>query len=76
MYMVVETKAGLWRVDQVTFHKLLVAHTIHNGGQMKDVLEKVPFLSGLDNKFIHCIANILTTVYYDAGERSLDVTTI
>ena len=37
--------AGLWRVDQVTFRKLLAAHTIQNDNQTKDVLRKVPFPS-------------------------------
>jgi len=61
-------KAGLWRVDQVTFRKLLAAHTIQNDNQTKDVLRKVPFLSDLDDEFIIRIADALTTVYYDAGD--------
>jgi CRP-like cAMP-binding protein len=60
--------AGLWRVDQVTFRKLLAAHTIQNDNQTKVVLRKVPFLSDLDDEFIHRIADALTTVYYDAGD--------
>mmetsp|Transcript_25783 Transcript_25783/g.46519 ORF Transcript_25783/g.46519 Transcript_25783/m.46519 type:complete len:936 (+) Transcript_25783:465-3272(+) len=67
--MAVDGKAGLWRVGQVTFRKLLAAHTIQNDSQTKDVLKKVPFLSDLDDEFIHRIADALTTVYYDAGER-------
>eukprot|EP00573_Skeletonema_grethae_P002903 CAMPEP_0201691784 /NCGR_PEP_ID=MMETSP0578-20130828/4849_1 /ASSEMBLY_ACC=CAM_ASM_000663 /TAXON_ID=267565 /ORGANISM="Skeletonema grethea, Strain CCMP 1804" /LENGTH=326 /DNA_ID=CAMNT_0048177047 /DNA_START=248 /DNA_END=1224 /DNA_ORIENTATION=- len=39
--MAVDGKAGLWRVDQVTFRKLLAAHTIQNDDQTKDVLRKV-----------------------------------
>jgi len=61
--------AGLWRVDQVTFRKLLAAHTIQNDNQTKDVLRKVPFMSDLDDEFIHRIAEALTTVYYDKGEK-------
>lgn len=60
--------AGLWRVDQGTFRKLLAAHTIQNDNQTKVVLRKVPFLSDLDDEFIHRIADALTTVYYDAGD--------
>mmetsp|Transcript_11356 Transcript_11356/g.20492 ORF Transcript_11356/g.20492 Transcript_11356/m.20492 type:complete len:920 (-) Transcript_11356:192-2951(-) len=67
--MAVDGTAGLWRVDQVTFRKLLAAHTIQNDNQTKDVLRKVPFLSDLDNEFIHRIADALTTVYYDAGDK-------
>jgi len=67
--MAVDGKAGLWRVDQVTFRKLLAAHTIQNDNQTKDVLKKVPFLSDLDDEFIHRIADALTTVYYDAGDK-------
>lgn len=67
--MAVDGKAGLWRVDQVTFRKLLAAHTIQNDNQTKDVLRKVPFLSDLDDEFIHRIADALTTVYYDAGDK-------
>jgi len=66
--MAVDGKAGLWRVDQVTFRKLLAAHTIQNDDQTKDVLRKVPFLSDLDDEFIIRIADALTTVYYDAGD--------
>ena len=65
----VEGGAGLWRVDQATFRKLLAAHTIQNDNQTKVVLRKVPFISDLDDEFIHRIADALTTVYYDAGER-------
>jgi len=65
----VDGKAGLWRVDQMTFRKLLAAHTIQNDNQTKDVLKKVPFLSDLDDEFIHRIADALTTVYYDAGDK-------
>merc|ERR1719491_739843 len=61
--------AGLWRVDQVTFRKLLAAHTIQNDNQTKDVLRKVPFMSDLDDEFIHRIAEALTTVYYDKGDK-------
>lgn len=64
----VDGKAGLWRVDQMTFRKLLATHTIQNDNQSKDVLRKVPFLSDLDDEFINRIADALTTVYYDAGE--------
>lgn len=60
--------AGLWRVDQVTFRKLLAAHTIQNDNHTKAVLHKIPFLSDLDDEFIHRIADALTTVYYDAGD--------
>ncbi|KAL7548944.1 hypothetical protein ACHAWF_012208 [Thalassiosira exigua] len=67
--MAVDGAAGLWRVDQVTFRKLLAAHTIQNDNQTKDVLRKVPFLSDLDDEFIHRIADALTTVYYDAGDK-------
>lgn len=67
--MAVDGKAGLWRVDQNTFRKLLAAHTIQNDNQTMDVLRKVPFLSDLDDEFIHRIADALTTVYYDAGEK-------
>mmetsp|Transcript_38336 Transcript_38336/g.80666 ORF Transcript_38336/g.80666 Transcript_38336/m.80666 type:complete len:927 (+) Transcript_38336:361-3141(+) len=67
--MAVDGKAGLWRVNQVTFRKLLAAHTIQNDNQTKDVLRKVPFLSDLDDEFIHRIADALTTVYYDAGDK-------
>lgn len=66
--MAVDGKAGLWRVDQVTFRKLLAAHTIQNDNQTKDVLRKVPFLSDLDDEFIIRIADALNTVYYDAGD--------
>lgn len=66
--MAVDGGAGLWRVDQVTFRKLLAAHTIQNDNQTKDVLRKVPFLSDLDDEFIHRIADALTTVYYDKGD--------
>jgi len=65
----VDGKAGLWRVDQMTFRKLLATHTIQNDNQTKDVLKKVPFLADLDDEFIHRIADALTTVYYDAGEK-------
>eukprot|EP00956_Cyclotella_meneghiniana_P037142 scaffold134820_cov57-Cyclotella_meneghiniana.AAC.8 len=65
---VVDGDAGLWRVDQMTFRKLLATHTIQNDNQTKDVLKKVPFLSDLDEEFINRIADALTTVYYDAGE--------
>ena len=64
----VDGKAGLWRVDQVTFRKLLAAHTIQNDNQTKDVLRKVPFLNDLDDEFINRISDALTTVYYDAGD--------
>lgn len=67
--MAADGKAGLWRVDQSTFRKLLAAHTIQNDNQTKDVLKKVPFLSDLDDEFIHRIADALTTVYYDAGDK-------
>ena len=67
--MAVDGNAGLWRVDQMTFRKLLATHTIQNDNQTKDVLKKVPFLSDLDDEFIHRIADALTTVYYDAGEK-------
>ncbi|KAL9184858.1 hypothetical protein ACHAXT_002635 [Thalassiosira profunda] len=65
----VDGKAGLWRVDQVTFRKLLAAHTIQNDNQTKDILRRVPFLSDLDDEFLHRIASALTTVYYDAGDK-------
>ncbi|KAL7503738.1 hypothetical protein ACHAXN_001944 [Cyclotella atomus] len=64
----VDGSAGLWRVDQMTFRKLLATHTIQNDNQTKDVLKKVPFLSDLDDEFINRIADALTTVYYDAGD--------
>jgi len=67
--MAVDGTAGLWRVDQMTFRKLLATHTIQNDNQTKDVLKRVPFLSDLDDEFIHRIADALTTVYYDAGEK-------
>ena len=67
--LAVDGEAGLWRVDQVTFRKLVAAHTIQNDNMTKDVLRKVPFLSDLDDEFIHRIGEALTTVYYDAGEQ-------
>lgn len=66
--LAVDGRAGLWRVDQITFRKMLAAHTVQNDDQTKDALRKVSFLSDLDDQFIIRIAEALTTVYYDAGD--------
>jgi CRP-like cAMP-binding protein len=66
--LAIDGGVGLWRVDQVTFRKLLATHTIQNDNQTKVVLRKVPFLSDLDDEFINRIADALTTVHYEAGE--------
>ncbi|KAL3768596.1 hypothetical protein ACHAW5_001893 [Stephanodiscus triporus] len=69
---IANTDCKLWKVDQRTFRYMLANN---NASQQKDVLEvlrKVHFLANLDEVTLLKIADALTTVSFQAGERIIN----
>jgi len=63
------TDCTVWKVDQKTFRHMLANNTANQQKDVNEVLRKVPFLSKLDDILLAKIADALTTVTFNEGER-------
>jgi serine/threonine protein kinase/CRP-like cAMP-binding protein len=59
----------LWKVDQRTFRKMLANNNASQQKEALDVLRKVDFLVNLDKATLIKVADALTTVVFQEGER-------
>jgi CRP-like cAMP-binding protein len=62
----------LWKVDQRTFRYMLANNNVSHQKGVLDVLKKVQFLADLDERTLIKIADALTTVTFQAGDRIIN----
>jgi cAMP-dependent protein kinase regulator len=58
----------LWRLDQVTFRKVVAAYTYRGDIELKALLESVTLFKELDSAILYKIACALTIETYEKGE--------
>ena len=63
------TDCKLWKVDQRTFRKMLANNNASQQKDVLDVLRKVHFLVNLDEATLIKVADALTTVIFQEGDR-------
>ncbi|KAL7529725.1 hypothetical protein ACHAWF_003092 [Thalassiosira exigua] len=66
---VANTDCQLWKVDQRTFRYMLANNNATQQKDVLDVLRKVQFLTNLDEPMLIRIADALTTVSFQKGDR-------
>lgn len=69
---IANTNCRLWKVDQRTFRYMLANNNASQQKDTIDVLRKVQFLADLDESMLIKIADALTTVSFQAGERIIN----
>ncbi len=69
---IANTDCKLWKVDQRTFRYMLANNNASQQKDVLDVLRKVQFLTELDENMLLKIADALTTVNFQAGERIIN----
>jgi CRP-like cAMP-binding protein len=62
----------LWKVDQRTFRYMLANNNVSHQKGVLDILKKVQFLADLDERTLIKIADALTTVTFQAGDRIIN----
>lgn len=66
------TDCKLWKVDQRTFRYMLANNNASQQKDVLDVLRKVQFLANLDERMLIKIADALTTVSFQEGDRIIN----
>mmetsp|Transcript_4563 Transcript_4563/g.9063 ORF Transcript_4563/g.9063 Transcript_4563/m.9063 type:complete len:853 (+) Transcript_4563:3-2561(+) len=69
---IANTDCKLWKVDQRTFRYMLANNNASQQKDVLDVLRKVQFLTELDENMLLKIADALTTVNFQTGERIIN----
>jgi CRP-like cAMP-binding protein len=69
---IANTVCRLWKVDQKTFRYMLANNNASQQKETIDVLRKVQFLSNLDESMLIKIADALTTVSFQQGDRIIN----
>jgi CRP-like cAMP-binding protein len=69
---IANTDCKLWKVDQRTFRYMLANNNASQQKDVLDVLRKVHFLANLDEATLIKVADALTTVSFQAGERIIN----
>ena len=66
---IAETTCTLWRVDQKTFRYMLANNQNAQQRESNDILKKVSFFADLENRDLNRIADALSTMTFNAGDR-------
>jgi len=66
------TDCKLWKVDQRTFRYMLANNNKSQQKEISDLLRKVQFLVDLDEELLLKIADALTTVSFQTGDRIIN----
>lgn len=69
---IANTDCKLWKVDQRTFRYMLANNNASQEKEVLDVLRKVQFLADLDKELLVKIADALTTVSFQRGDRIIN----
>lgn len=69
---IANTDCKLWKVDQRTFRYMLANNNASQQKDVLDVLRKVAFLADLDEAMLIKIADALTTVSFQEGDRIIN----
>jgi len=69
---IANTDCKLWKVDQRTFRYMLANNNANQQKDVMEVLKKVAFLVDLDNDLLIKIADALTTVSFQKGDRIIN----
>mmetsp|Transcript_25710 Transcript_25710/g.60500 ORF Transcript_25710/g.60500 Transcript_25710/m.60500 type:complete len:820 (-) Transcript_25710:226-2685(-) len=67
-----ESACKLWRVDQKTFRFMLANNSSAQQKDVNETLRKVPFLSDLQDMDLNRIADALSKVNYEPGDRIIN----
>jgi CRP-like cAMP-binding protein len=69
---IANTDCRLWKVDQRTFRYMLANNNANQQKDVLDVLRKVQFLANLEEGMLIKIADALTTVSFQEGDRIIN----
>lgn len=59
----------LWRVDQMTFRRIIATYKVKEDEETKKLLQKVEFMKDLDDAALTKIAYLMGTKKFDAGQE-------
>jgi len=65
---VAKSTCTLWRLDQVTYRKVVANNAMANENVKRNLLKKVPFLESVDDADLNKMASAATTVKFSKGE--------